>query len=48
LTFLQDLKRDYKATFEGMKDAEKSGDKETYQRLARDLVRIADAMERER
>jgi hypothetical protein len=30
-----------------MLEAEKSGDKETYQRLAHDLVRIADAMERE-
>ena len=45
--FMAELKRDYKATWEAYKDAERSGDNKTMERCASDLVRIADAMERE-
>jgi cation transport regulator ChaB len=48
MSFLAELKRDYKLAWEGYKDAKKSGDKATMEHCAHELVRIADAMERER
>jgi hypothetical protein len=47
MTFLADLKRDYKATSIAYKKAAKVKDKKLMQSLAHDLVRIADAMEGE-
>jgi membrane protein required for beta-lactamase induction len=47
MTFLLELKRDYKDTLAAYIYAEKKGDEEAMQKLSHDLVRIADAMERE-
>ena len=47
MSFLSDLKNEYKLTNEALMDAKKKGDKKLIYRFCEDLIRIADAMERE-
>ncbi len=47
MSFLQELRRDYKITMDAYQEAKDDGDKKLAYSLAEDLVRIADAMERE-
>lgn len=45
MSFLKELKRDYKTALRAYLKAEKEGDKETMQRMSHELIRIADAIE---
>lgn len=48
MSFLQELKDEYKITAEAYREAKEKDDKKLMLRFSEDLVRIADAMEREK
>lgn len=45
MTFLQELKGDYKLISEAFKEAKECGDRKLMLSLSEDLIRIADQME---
>ena len=47
MSFLQELRKDYKITAEAYREAKEDGDKELAKYHCEELIRIADAMERE-
>ena len=47
-TMKQQMRRDYKLTFEAYLDAKKRKDNKLMIRLSEDLIRIADAIERQK